>query len=383
MPVDRPQTRSAYNDPRMVLRRIGEILEQNPHLAGRYENAKKIIRIFRKPAFYEITQRCNLKCEGCYYFEGNFKPVPEQGSLAAWEEFFAAEAKRGVSIAYFVGAEPALEQERLVAASRAFPYGNVGTNGTVKIDPVVPYRISISMWAGDDDTDRKLRGAAVFRKAFKNYIGDPRVLVYFTLSRWNLGTARTVVEMCRDHGFPLTFNLYSPSITFLQKLASHSANDRDFFRVSKQGDTPMFSDTDLSEARRTVENLMEEFPETVLYSKAYNDWSTRPGPMHEIDENGLAPRCGSRILGHMNYYGSDLKQQHPKCCTPDLDCSQCRIMSGGWSTKLQPDAQDLANGEGFAGWMDVLEALNRIFVFENRFRASAPERALAGAAAAF
>jgi len=379
--MDRPQTHSTYANPRMVLRRIGEILDENPHLADRYETAKKIIRIFRKPAFYEITQRCNLKCEGCYYFEGNFQPVPEEGSLAAWEAFFASEAERGVSIAYFVGAEPALEQERLVAASRAFACGNVGTNGTVKIDPVVPYRISISMWAGDDDTDRKLRGAAVFRKAFKNYIGDPRVLVYFTLSRWNLGTARTVVEMCRDHGFPLTFNLYSPSITFLKKLASHSANDRDFFRVSKQGDTPMFSDADLLEARRTVETLMDEFPETVLYSKAYNDWSTRPGSMHEIDENGLAPRCGSRILGHMNYYGSDLKQQHPKCCTPDLDCSQCRIMSGGWSTRLQPDAQDLSSGEAFATWMDVLEALNRIFVFENKNRASAQELALAGAAA--
>jgi len=379
--MDRPQTHSTYANPRMVLRRIGEILDENPHLADRYETAKKIIRIFRKPAFYEITQRCNLKCEGCYYFEGNFQPVPEEGSLAAWEAFFASEAERGVSIAYFVGAEPALEQERLVAASRAFACGNVGTNGTVKIDPVVPYRISISMWAGDDDTDRKLRGAAVFRKAFKNYIGDPRVLVYFTLSRWNLSTARTVVEMCRDHGFPLTFNLYSPSITFLKKLASHSANDRDFFRVSKQSDTPMFSDADLLEARRTVETLMEEFPETVLYSKAYNDWSTRPGPMHEIDENGLAPRCGSRILGHMNYYGSDLKQQHPKCCTPDLDCSQCRIMSGGWSTRLQPDAQELSSGEAFATWMDVLEALNRIFVFENKSRASAPELAFAGAAA--
>src|ERR1700754_3211627 len=212
------QTHSASGDPRLVLRRIRDLLDENPHLAPRYEDAKKIIRIFRKPAFYEVTQRCNLKCEGCYYFEGNFKPVKEQDKISEWEHFFAHEKERGVSIAYFVGAEPALEQERLVAAAKIFPYGNVGTNGTVKIDPIVPYRISISMWAGDDDTDKKLRGASVFKKAFKNYHGDPRVLVYFTLSRWNLGTVRTVVEMCRDNGFPITFNLYSPSITFLQKL---------------------------------------------------------------------------------------------------------------------------------------------------------------------
>src|SRR5882724_4982430 len=125
-------------DPRAAIRRIAEFGASDPAIRERYENAKRIIRVFRKPSFYEITQRCNLKCEGCYYFEGNFQPVPEEGSLAAWEAFFASEAERGVSIAYFVGAEPALEQERLVAASRAFACGNVGTNGTVKIDPVVP-----------------------------------------------------------------------------------------------------------------------------------------------------------------------------------------------------------------------------------------------------
>src|SRR6185312_15657280 len=116
--MERHAAHSATGDPRLVLRRIREVLDDNPHLAPRYEEAKKIIRIFRKPAFYEVTQRCNLKCEGCYYFEGNFKPVKEQDSIKAWEDFFAVEKERGVSIAYFVGAEPALEQERLVAAAK-------------------------------------------------------------------------------------------------------------------------------------------------------------------------------------------------------------------------------------------------------------------------
>jgi hypothetical protein len=369
--MDRQATHSASGDPRMMLRRMRDILEQNPDLQPRYEAAKRIVRIFRKPAFYEITQRCNLKCEGCYYFEGNFQPTTEQGSQQAWEEFFAAEAERGVSIAYFVGAEPALEQERLVAASRSFAYGNIGTNGTVKIDPVIPYRVAISMWAGDDDTDRKLRGASAFRKAFRNYRGDPRVLVYFTLSRWNLDSAVTIAEMCRDNGLPLTFNLYSPTETYLSKLSEGQPNDNQFFRVSNAEDSPMFTEAALAQARSVVLDLMERFPETVRYSKAYNDWSTRPGPMHEIDEHGMAPRCGSRITAGMNYYGSDLKAKHPKCCTPDLDCSQCRIMSGGWSTKLQPDARDLADGASFAKWLEIVEAIGRIFVHEPSMHRSA------------
>lgn len=380
-PKTNRQPAGRQSDVRNVLRRIAGILDSRPDLASRYEQAKKIVRIFRRPAFYEITQRCNLKCEGCYYFEGSLgELVPEQQDPHAWDEFFASEAERGVSIAYFVGAEPALEQERLVAASRYFAYGNIGTNGTVRIDPVVPYRVAISMWAGDDDTDRKLRGASVFRKAFKNYRGDPRALVYYTLSRWNLESVRTVAEMCRDNGLPLTFNLYSPTVTYLSKLRDGNANDDAFFRVSNAGDTPMFSDEDLARARRTVLDLMEDFPETVLYSRPYNDWSTKPGSLHPVDETGVAPSCGSRIAGSMSYYGSDLKPMQKKCCTPDLDCRNCRIMSGGWSTKLQPDESDLASEDAFALWLEMIEAINRIFVYEHPDRAAMFPRLLRPAA---
>jgi hypothetical protein len=373
---------SAAPDPRAVLRRIRELVQERPDLHERYEAAKRTIRVFRKPAFYEVTQRCNLKCEGCYYFESGLEEITEQQSVGAWESFFAAEAERQVSMAYFVGAEPALHQERLMAAAGHFSHGNVGTNGTVKIDEAVPFRISISMWAGDDETDRKLRGANAFRKAFRNYRGDRRAIVYYTLSRWNLDGARTIAELCRDNGLPLTFNLYSPTATYLAKLEGGLANDDQFFRVSRPDDTPMMSGDDLARAERTVLGLMEDFPDTVLYSKSYNAWSTRPSPLHEVDaETGIAPRCGSRITNLMNYYGADLERKDVKCCTPDLDCSQCRIMSGGWSTKLQPDARDLASAASFGNWLEMMEALGRIFVYEHRSKAARAPEAQTGVAA--
>ena len=231
----------AATDPRVVLRRIREIVEPRPDLSERYEAAKQTIRIFRKPAFYEVTQRCNLKCEGCYYFESGLKEITERQAVDEWRSFFAKETERQVSMAYFVGAEPALHQERLMAAAGHFQYGNVGTNGTIKIDKAVPFRITISMWAGDEETDRKMRGADAFKKAFKNYRGDPRAIVYYTLSRWNLDGARKIAELCRENGLPLTFNLYSPTVTYLAKLAQGDANDNEFFRVSRPDDTPMLS----------------------------------------------------------------------------------------------------------------------------------------------
>lgn len=351
---------------RTILQRLHGLLQANPDFAARYEDAKRVVRVFRKPAFYEITQRCNLKCEGCYYFEGGLtNHVPEESSLRAWEEFFAAQAERKVTMAYFVGAEPALHQDRLIAAAPYFPYGNIGTNGSIHIDPAVPYRIGVSVWAGDDATDRKLRGAAAFRKAFRNYAGDPRAIILYTLSPWNLAEARTIAEMCRDHGLPLTFNMYSPTFNFLDKVRRESANDNRFFRLSRPGHTPCFSDDDLDRTRRTVSALMDDFPDTIVYSRAYNDWATARGPRYDIEPaTGIARRCGSRMIGTINYYGTDLQQMHPKCATPDVDCSQCRMYSGGWSSRFQPDESDVASEAKFSDWLDMMHVLGRIFLYE-------------------
>lgn len=352
---------------REILQRVHAIIAAHPDLAARYDDAKRVVRAFRKPAFYEITQRCNLKCEGCYYFAGSLTdPVHEEDSISAWQDFFAAESQRGVTMAYFVGAEPALEQERLIAAKRYFPYGNIGTNGTIRIDAAVPYRIGVSVWGGDDVTDRAMRGASAFRKAFKNYAGDPRAIILYTLSHWNLKNVRNVAAMCRDHDLPLTFNMYSPTATYLDKLRTWSGNDDKFFRVSQPGHTPCFSADDLIHARGVIADLMDEFPETIIYSRTYNDWMTEPGPRYKLDpETEIAANCGSRIIGNMHYYGSDLRQMQPKCCTPDVDCSQCRMYSGGWSSKFQPDENDVADARALSNWIDMMNVLGKIFLYEH------------------
>lgn len=362
---------SSHTDVRPVLQRVASLIGDRPDLQQRYGRAKRIVRAFRRPAFYEISQRCNLRCEGCYYFEGGLQePVIEEPSIARWKEFFAAEGARNVTMAYFVGAEPALEQERLLAAAGRFPYGNIGTNGTIRIDPAIPFRIGVSVWAADDATDRTLRGAVAFRKALKNYRGDPRVNILYTLSRWNLDNLQTVAEMCRDNGLPLTFNLYSPTQTFLDKVLRGEANDKAFFRNSGQGHTPMLSDDDLQNVRRAVDALMDKFPDTVLYSRAYNEWVTQAGSLFDVEpETGIARDCGSRIVGTMRYYRTDGSRAFPKCCTSDIDCSQCRMYSGGWSTKFRPSWRDLASEDAFSSWLDMIDVLGRIFLYEPKSEA--------------
>jgi hypothetical protein len=369
---------TAGSSARDVFRALHGLLAQRPDFSPRYELAKNVIRAFRRPAFYEVSQRCNLWCEGCYYFE-DARPlrVTEEDDAGVWDGFFRSEAERGVSMAYFVGAEPALHQERLVAAAKYFPWGNIGSNGTIRIDPVVPYRIGVSVWAADDATDKRLRGASVFRKALKNYEGDARAIILFTLSPWNLPGARTLAEMCRDHGLPLTFNMYSPTATFLDRLGRGDSNDSEYFRVSRPDSTPCFSEDDLRATRRTVEGLIEDFPDTVIYSRAYNDWATRPGPLYEIDpQTGIANHCGSRIVGQMRYHTADARQAERKCCTPDVDCSSCRMYSGGWSSKFQPTAHDVSSEAAFSDWLDMMKTLGEIFLYD-RSRSAQVQPAMA------
>ncbi len=123
---------------------------------------------------------------------------------------------------------------------------------------------------------------------------------------------------------------------------------------------------------------MEDFPDTVIYSHAYNAWATRAGPLYDIDPaTGVADRCGSRIVGQMRYHRPDLQRVDVKCCTADVDCSQCRMYSGGWSTKFRPCAQDVASESAFCDWLEMIDNLGRIFLYRSG-PAAAPALAVAG-----
>lgn len=357
--------------PRGIARALQQMLTARLDLVPGHARARAVVRAFRRPAFYEVETRCNLKCEGCYYFEGGTTHhLTPESDERAWSRFFAAEAARGVSMAYLVGAEPALAPKRIMAAAPHFPWGNIGTNGTIPIPREAPFRIGVSVWAGDDAEDRTLRGASVFRKALRNYAGDPRAIMLFTVSRWSMHQVDAVAKMCADNGVPLTFNLYSPTRSFLQKLAAGNPRDDRFFRVSAAANSPMLGPDDLARVHGALGDAMDRFPDTVIYSHAYNDLMCRPGPRYDIDPaTGIATNCHSRMRDPMRYHTADLKRAEVKCGTPDVDCSQCRMYSGGWSSRFAPRAEDVASPEAFAAWTGMIEVLGRIFLHD---RAGAP-----------
>lgn len=347
-----------------IVRSVREQLGKRPDLRSRYTNAKAIVRKFRTPAFYEVSTRCNLFCEGCYYFEaseGNRSPADPKSDPDEWERFFAREAERKVTMAYFLGAEPALEPDRLRAAARHFSDGNIGTNGTIRIAPDIPFRISISVW-GDTQTDRKMRGSDAFSKALRLYEGDERAIALYTVNAWNIDAIPAIAQRCADLGMDLTFSFFSPTHQFKRKVSSGAPNDNAYFRVSAPANSPEFGADDLARAHDAIDRAMDDFPQSVIFSKAFNRWITTPGSLYKLDANNVAQDCGSRIVGRMKYYGANFEPLDIKCCTPDIDCANCRMHSGAWSSRFTPSAADVSDVVAFENWLEAIETLGRIFL---------------------
>ena len=108
---------------------------------------------------FDLTSRCNLRCEGCFYFEGDdYEQATEEEDWRV-ADFFAGQARRGVTFVSLVAAEPALEQDRLEIANRFLPRGAIFTNGTIKIRSSINYPIVISIW-GDPETTARFAAAA-------------------------------------------------------------------------------------------------------------------------------------------------------------------------------------------------------------------------------
>jgi hypothetical protein len=308
----------------------------------------------RRPAFYTISTRCNLKCNGCYFFaEDDHTEDQEEPDVRTWQQVFSRDVADGATIAYFVGAEAALAQEKIAAARPYYRYGVIGTNGLVKMDPAIPYRIHVSAW-GDGEEEVSLRGAKTFDCALTNYAGDPRALVVFTLNGRNISSARNIVRKCHEHGIDVTFSFFSPPSAYSRNLKT--AGSREYGNEDLR-----LTPGHLKRIRETLSELMEEYPDNLILCSAYNEWITQPGPRFQIDpQTGVAMDCHSLATGSFMVYGPMAEPLEEKCCLPELDCSECRIYSATVATRLTLHNEDLTGKEAFGRWLEIIEQSRRI-----------------------
>jgi len=349
-----------------------ECMNARPDPVGLAGKRYKKIRKYAShlvPSGYEITNRCNLKCEGCLFYEGEHYDardgLEEVDDLKRYSKFFRSEVERGVSFPQIAGAEPSLVQDQLKIASRLWKNGVVFTNGLIRIDPEIKFMLHIGVWTVDPERDRRLRGAPGITKALGNYAGDRRAVFNFTMNHENLEEISEIVTLCKEHDVRVTFNHYSPTRQYRQKLdGGGRASPMGTFRFSSRKDNLMLTRHDLENIRETVDGLIDAHPETVVYSHYFNEWINRPESLYQIDpENGIATDCAVLNDPHHRQYKTDLTFRTRDCCSPNIDCSDCRIYASAYPRYLKPDISKFRSKEGFHAWVDVLDTWCRLHIY--------------------
>lgn len=311
---------------------------------------------------YDISRTCNLKCEGCLFFEGSdWLGHGDTQDLADWDRFFAAEKARGVNYVFLAGGEPALVQDRLRVAARHIGRGVVFTNGTIALDPELPFTIHVSVW-GAPGENGKFRGAETFEKSIRLYANDPRARFVMTLNAENYRSAGTVAQICQAAGVKLSFSLFSQTEQYRQKLAQGAANDDAYFRISNANQTMAFTPAQLADVRDHFAQVTADYPDTVIYSEAYNRFVTDPAGLYQIDPiTGWAIDCETRRAPYHVHYRTDMTSSGGKCCSPNIDCADCRAYSMALGTAVSRFKRFAATYEGFVDWIRITDQWGRLF----------------------
>ena len=299
-------------------------------MQGSLDEARR--NTYLRTSNYDISNTCNLRCEGCLYFSGAGEEISQaESDIAVWQDFFAAEARRGVNFAYIGGAEPSLTQDRIRACHDHIPLGVIFTNGTSRIDPDIGYRIHISLWGNDQRTGLD-RGANVNRKAMRNYAGDRRAVCVMTLNALNLDEIPEVAQACADHGLPLIFSLFSPTVEYNRRIEGAPGMASDYFRFSGGQSDMRLDDGALARAREAMFAAADAFPGTVRIVPSFVDWVTQPGSLYALNNDGVATDCGNRLSHRHVHFNADLTRNTGKCCSPNIDCRDCRAYAMSYAT---------------------------------------------------
>lgn len=310
----------------------------------------------------DLTDVCNLRCHGCYFFAENMDHAASPSDPADLEAFIAREQARGTNFVTVVGGEPSLRLDHLKKIYDNF-WMNVATNGWIRIprEGFENMPIGISVW-GDTETDRRLRGSGsrdVFSRALANYRDDARAFWYYTVTPGNVDEIETVVRRCIDNGNYVLFNFYGD----LEGLGGELDHRRGFAR-----------------ARLAIDRMIEIYPERILMT-SYLNQVVSTGELYDqrwgydvctsvtadapVNRHRIAN--GNPVNRHFRAYNADLVTTR-RCCTGiDRDCGSCFDTWEHFSWIMLSMKRHLGSKQEFTNWLTTMYLfywINRIVGFE-------------------
>jgi hypothetical protein len=321
---------------------FAEILK-NPDIAARFQQVRRYF--FLRESTYDMTSRCNVRCDGCYYFEGDKQHAVDNVDVAAWRDLFRAEKARGITFVVLAGAEPALVPELLEACYGEIPLGAIASNGLVPIPESVGYRIHVSVWGNDATSERVRKAKRMLERQIEIYAGDARAVFVYTFTRENLAEARPVVETLAKHGCKVTFNMFSATVGYQGALTHTPAS--------------------LAETRQTMLRLLADFPEQVIFSPYSAAAHTDELSLHNLFSCPY-PRQNQGQFGlgrTFRQYRSDLTWvREASCCVPDTDCADCRHYAAGSAIVTARMNRHIGSADQFRSWLDYVDTYLAVWI---------------------
>ncbi|MAG57736.1 MAG: hypothetical protein CMJ83_15725 [Planctomycetes bacterium] len=304
----------------------------------------------------DLTDTCNIRCEGCYFFAEGMDQVSAAGA-AGVDGFIDRERTRGTNFVTVVGGEPSLALDRLSKLYGAFRL-SVATNGVVPIPRhgFEELPIGVSVW-GDTVTDRALRGGGrrdLFAAALDNYRNDPRAFWYYTVAPGHATQVESVVERCVDNGNRVLFNFYGD--------LEARGGDLDYRRG-------------FGDVRDAIDCAIDRHPGAVLMTSRLADvvssgrlfderWGhavcTSITPDHAANADRITN--GRPYNPHFRAFHADLETTR-RCCTGvERGCDSCFDTWQHFSWVMLNLKKHLRSEEDFTEWL----ATTYLFYFINR-----------------
>ena len=317
-----------------------------------YQRYKRISKLNIRSSIYDVTNRCNLRCKGCFFFSsGEHQVADEEMDLAKWQQFVDTEKDRGVNLAILIGGEPTLYLDRVEAFYRRLPTF-CATNGLIKIprDRFPDLMVGISLW-GDEQDEKTLRGKDTFAVSSKNYAGDPNTYYLYTITPKQIGRIERIIKKIRDIG-----------VKVHMQLLSNDEGVNGFF----------WQPSELNDIRDEMDTMLDRYPETVISSKYYHQvitsgemmgrrfgWLECPSVTEGYDNRDPKPK---RLI-HFIRWASDLETTH-RCCTSETrDCATCKDGAAHMSWIMVNKRAHIKTAKDLQNWIEVYEMFAKLYQF--------------------
>jgi MoaA/NifB/PqqE/SkfB family radical SAM enzyme len=333
--------------------RLADLAEIEPDLAARVARLRDFGHKVRNTEIH-LTNACNLRCKGCWFFEYGFDEMTsDERDLARLRTFIDDLRQRGLTSALLIGGEPTLVPARIQVFVEMLDFVTISTNG-LRCFPRGGFEnvaVAVSLFGGGP-LDDELRGirpngsrfTGLFDKALANYREDDRATFVYALTEPGIDHIDATVRRIAENGNQVTFNFYS----------------------AYGSDDPLHVD----DTRRLLEEALRvatAYPEAVVshpyYIEAMITGRTHFGsfgydvcPSISVDHPAHAQRVanGNPVLPGFSVWGADLETLQ-FCCTSG-HCGDCRDSQAVFSWLLVSMRHFLNDLDGLRTWVELAES---------------------------